>query len=114
MASFHGFYIYILKKNFVNENKFLFFLKSLIFSAFCFQRAFLQSRSVSLVDMYIDNSEPSENVGQIQFSLEYDFQNTNLIVRIIQVISTQIINDLLTTHFLLADFNPLTCPIYPQ
>ncbi|XP_051167354.1 synaptotagmin-7 isoform X2 [Leptopilina boulardi] len=47
-------------------------------------RAFLQSRSVSLVDMYIDNSEPSENVGQIQFSLEYDFQNTNLIVKIIQ------------------------------
>ncbi|KAJ8975649.1 hypothetical protein NQ317_012987 [Molorchus minor] len=36
--------------------------------------AFLQNRSISLVDMYIDNSEPSENVGQIHFSLEYDFQ----------------------------------------
>lgn len=35
--------------------------------------------------MYIDNSEPSENVGQIHFSLEYDFQNTTLILRIIQV-----------------------------
>lgn len=47
--------------------------------------AFLQSRSISLVDMYIDNSEPSENVGQIHFSLEYDFQNTTLILRIMQV-----------------------------
>ncbi|XP_053986304.1 synaptotagmin-7 isoform X4 [Hylaeus anthracinus] len=47
-------------------------------------KAFLQSRSMSLVDMYIDNSEPSENVGQIHFSLEYDFQNTTLILRIIQ------------------------------
>lgn len=49
------------------------------------QMAFLQNRSISLVDMYIDNSEPSENVGQIHFSLEYDFQNTTLILRIIQV-----------------------------
>ncbi|KYN30862.1 Synaptotagmin-7 [Trachymyrmex septentrionalis] len=48
------------------------------------QKAFLQSRSISLVDMYIDNSEPSENVGQIHFSLEYDFQNSTLILRIIQ------------------------------
>ncbi|GBP68280.1 hypothetical protein EVAR_57606_1 [Eumeta japonica] len=47
--------------------------------------AFLQNRSISLVDMYIDNSEPSENVGQIHFSLEYDFQNTTLILKIIQV-----------------------------
>lgn len=35
--------------------------------------------------MYIDNSEPSENVGQIHFSLEYDFQNTTLILKIMQV-----------------------------
>ncbi|XP_023245877.1 synaptotagmin-7 isoform X1 [Copidosoma floridanum] len=47
-------------------------------------KAFLQSRSVSLVDMYIDNAEPTENVGQIHFSLEYDFQSTTLILRIIQ------------------------------
>ncbi|XP_034946829.1 synaptotagmin-7 isoform X3 [Chelonus insularis] len=47
-------------------------------------KAFLQNRSISLVDMYIDNTEPSENVGQIQFSLEYDYQNTTLILRIIQ------------------------------
>ncbi|XP_015122221.1 synaptotagmin-7 isoform X2 [Diachasma alloeum] len=47
-------------------------------------KAFLQSRSISLVDMYIDNTEPSENVGQIHFSLEYDYQNTTLILRIIQ------------------------------
>ncbi|XP_047513809.1 synaptotagmin-7 isoform X3 [Pieris napi] len=46
--------------------------------------AFLQNRSISLVDMYIDNTEPSENVGQIHFSLEYDFQNTTLILKIIQ------------------------------
>lgn len=38
-----------------------------------------------MVDMYIDNSEPSENVGQIHFSIEYDFQNTNLILKIMQV-----------------------------
>ena len=38
-----------------------------------------------MVDMYIDNSEPSENVGQIHFSLEYDFQNTTLVLKIIQV-----------------------------
>ncbi|KAG5669632.1 hypothetical protein PVAND_017516 [Polypedilum vanderplanki] len=43
-----------------------------------------QNRSVSMVDMYIDNSEPSENVGQIHFSLEYDFQNTTLILKVIQ------------------------------
>ncbi|GLG94020.1 Uncharacterized protein GBIM_01318 [Gryllus bimaculatus] len=49
----------------------------------CPQMAFLQSRSISLVDMYIDNSEPVENVGQIHFSLEYDFQNTTLILRIL-------------------------------
>ncbi|XP_037925441.1 synaptotagmin-7 isoform X2 [Hermetia illucens] len=42
------------------------------------------NRSVSMVDMYIDNSEPSENVGQIHFSLEYDFQNTTLILKILQ------------------------------
>ncbi|XP_037041809.1 synaptotagmin-7 isoform X2 [Bradysia coprophila] len=42
------------------------------------------NRSVSMVDMYIDNSEPSENVGQIHFSIEYDFQNTNLILKIMQ------------------------------
>lgn len=50
-----------------------------------FQMAFLQNRSISLVDMYIDNSEPSENVGQIHFSLEYDFQNTTLVLKIMQV-----------------------------
>lgn len=56
-----------------------------LFFFYLFQMAFLQNRSISLVDMYIDNSEPSENVGQIHFSLEYDFQNTTLILRIIQV-----------------------------
>jgi len=46
--------------------------------------AFWQNRSISLVDMYIDNSEPTENVGHIHFSLEYDFENTTLILKIIQ------------------------------
>lgn len=39
--------------------------------------------------MYIDNSDPSENVGQIHFSLEYDFQNTTLILKVIQVRSRE-------------------------
>ena len=39
--------------------------------------------------MYIDNSEPTENVGQIHFSLEYDFQNTTLILKIMQVSTTR-------------------------
>lgn len=47
-----------------------------------------KERSISMVDMYIDNSEPVENVGQIHFSLEYDFQNTTLILKIIQVSAT--------------------------
>ena len=49
------------------------------------QMAFFQNRSLSLVDMYIDTSEPTENVGQIQFSLEYNFSEMTLIVRIMQV-----------------------------
>lgn len=63
-----------------HKNKFFFCVSPPLF-----QMAFLQNRSISLVDMYIDNSEPSENVGQIHFSLEYDFQNTTLILRILQV-----------------------------
>ncbi|XP_037953473.1 synaptotagmin-7 [Teleopsis dalmanni] len=42
------------------------------------------NKSMSMTDMYIDNSEPSENVGQIHFSLEYDFQNTTLILKVLQ------------------------------
>ena len=49
--------------------------------------AFWQNRSISLVDMYIDNSEPTENVGHIHFNLEYDFENTTLILKIVQVAS---------------------------
>lgn len=50
-----------------------------------FQMAFWQNRSISLVDMYIDNTDSADNVGQINFSLEYDFENMTLILRIIQV-----------------------------
>lgn len=35
--------------------------------------------------MYIDTTEPSENVGQIHFCIEYDFQNSTLILKILQV-----------------------------
>jgi len=34
--------------------------------------------------MYLDSNDPSENVGQIHFSLEYDFQNTTLILKVLQ------------------------------
>ncbi|KAK2712296.1 hypothetical protein QYM36_011104 [Artemia franciscana] len=45
---------------------------------------FWQSRSLSLVDMYIDNAEPSESCGQIQFSIEYDFEKNTLILKVMQ------------------------------
>jgi len=35
--------------------------------------------------MYIDNADTSDTVGQINFSLEYDFESTTLILKIIQV-----------------------------
>lgn len=78
---------------------FFYWIWHFLIGIFEFQMAFLQSRSISLVDMYIDNSEPSENVGQIHFSLEYDFQNTTLILRILTVssnsncLSAQIFSD---------------------
>lgn len=67
--------------------RFIYFLSNRLHSCrpFLFQMAFLQNRSISLVDMYIDNAEPTENVGQIHFSLEYDFRNTTLILRILTV-----------------------------
>lgn len=47
--------------------------------------AFLQNRSISLVDMYIDSTpETTETVGQIHFSIEYDFEKSTLILKIIQ------------------------------
>lgn len=39
-----------------------------------------------MIDMYIDSAEPTENVGQIHFCVEYDFQNNTLILKILQVI----------------------------
>uniref|UniRef100_A0A1A9WQB8 C2 domain-containing protein n=2 Tax=Glossina TaxID=7393 RepID=A0A1A9WQB8_9MUSC len=42
------------------------------------------SKNFSMTDMYIDNCDTSENVGQIHFSLEYDFQNTSLILKVLQ------------------------------
>jgi hypothetical protein len=40
---------------------------------------------MSLLDMYVDTSEPTDTVGQIQFSLEYDFSTSTLILKIYQV-----------------------------
>lgn len=45
---------------------------------------FWQNRSLSQLDMFIDQSEPTENCGQIQFSLEYDFQTSTLVLKILQ------------------------------
>ncbi|ALC48087.1 Syt7 [Drosophila busckii] len=42
------------------------------------------NKSISMTDMYLDSTDPSENVGQIHFSLEYDFQNTTLILKVLQ------------------------------
>ncbi|KAH8351784.1 hypothetical protein KR084_004419 [Drosophila pseudotakahashii] len=42
------------------------------------------NKSISMTDMYLDSNDPSENVGQIHFSLEYDFQNTTLILKVLQ------------------------------
>ncbi|KAH8418159.1 hypothetical protein KR009_006704 [Drosophila setifemur] len=42
------------------------------------------NKSISMTDMYMDSADSSENVGQIHFSLEYDFQNTTLILKVLQ------------------------------
>ncbi|CAG0888898.1 unnamed protein product [Cyprideis torosa] len=47
-------------------------------------KAFWQTKSLSSVDMYVDTSEPTETVGHIQFSLEYDFSASTLVLKIIQ------------------------------
>ncbi len=40
---------------------------------------------MSLVDMYLDQGEPSEKCGEIHFGLEYDFGTQTLKLKIIQV-----------------------------
>ncbi|XP_023035973.1 synaptotagmin-7 isoform X1 [Drosophila willistoni] len=42
------------------------------------------NKSISMTDMYLDGADSNENVGQIHFSLEYDFQNTTLILKVLQ------------------------------
>jgi len=46
--------------------------------------AFWQNRSISLVDMYLDQGEPSEKCGELNFGLEYDFATQTLKLKIIQ------------------------------
>ena len=57
--------------------------------------------------MYIDNSEPTENVGQIHFSLEYDFHNTTLILKIMQVMQLGSNNWSATFLFFSSSLNPI-------
>jgi len=46
--------------------------------------AFWQNRSISLMDMYLDQGEPSEKCGDLNFGLEYDFATQTLKLKIIQ------------------------------
>ena len=91
----------------VDCNSILFFLFLRLVSALGrrVQMAFWQNRSISLVDMYIDNSEPTENVGQIHFSLEYDFQNTTLILKIMQVSLLQSTGFVFHLYFTIISFD---------
>ncbi len=50
-----------------------------------FQLAFWASRSMSLVDMYTDQGDPSEKCGELNFSLDYDFATQTLKLKMIQV-----------------------------
>ncbi|KAH8398902.1 hypothetical protein KR222_005989 [Zaprionus bogoriensis] len=59
------------------------YFKSVTFYFYRFPSEFHQNKSISMTDMYLD-ADPSENVGQIHFSLEYDFQNTTLILKVLQ------------------------------
>ena len=52
------------------------------------QLSFWQNRSISLVDMYTDQGEPSEKCGDLNFSLEYDYATQTLKLKIIQVSQT--------------------------
>ena len=49
------------------------------------QLAFWQNRSISLVDMYLDQGDPSEKCGELNFGLEYDFATQTLKLKINQV-----------------------------
>ena len=50
-----------------------------------FQMSFWNSRSLSLADMYIDQGDPSEKQGELNFSLDYDYASQTLKLKIIQV-----------------------------
>ena len=47
--------------------------------------AFWHNRSISLMDMYMNDGEPSEKCGDLNFGLEYDFATQTLKLKIIQV-----------------------------
>jgi len=53
---------------------------------FSFKLSSWQSRSLSLVEMYLDQGEPTEKCGEIHFGLDYDFTTQTLKLKIIQVI----------------------------
>ena len=47
--------------------------------------AFWHNRSISLMDMYMNDGEPSEKCGDLNFGLEYDFATQTLKLKIIRV-----------------------------
>lgn len=44
----------------------------------------MQVKSVCVNDMYVENLDSGENVGQIHFSLEYNYQNSTFVLKVIQ------------------------------
>jgi len=46
--------------------------------------AFWQQRSMTLLELYTDQGEPSEKCGEINFSLDYDFNTQTLRLKLIQ------------------------------
>ncbi|XP_023327507.1 synaptotagmin-2 [Eurytemora carolleeae] len=46
--------------------------------------AFWQQRSMTLLELYTDQGEPSEKCGDLNFSLDYDFNTQTLRLKIIQ------------------------------
>jgi hypothetical protein len=49
------------------------------------QLAFWNNRSISLIDMYTEQGDPSEKCGELNFALDYDFASQTLKLKMIQV-----------------------------
>ena len=57
------------------------------------------------MDMYMDQGEPSEKCGELNFGLEYDFATQTLKLKIIQV-------KLFLTFIQWLPFENRQCPVY--